>query len=1040
MFKLTRYRLRCSDATLLNALRYDFKEYINALNNDKFTEVYWRKAVELKQQDFFAMYNKKIKDLLMAVNNEIRKTNSSGQLSSSAINARATALDSDNFEPINNFNQGFFINIEDMSDDFQDFAVELKIKDIVQAASLIFKNPRQDIQENDLFEIQENGKIIFLGFVTNNENQVGYGEFDNTSATLLNVGKMYSLARITIKRSFANYALDGRDLIFPNVPVLKDIFNNKNTFEIIEAIMKNYFYAKKEQIDRDSFKYIFDDADLQEIKSLNINFTMLYTLYLYYKIMNPKFIIAQVAQGQHKTYNILVNKSFQIFEPEFKTVSDILGEVVNGSMYDMFVDYAGTLVVRPPLYNYLGQITELSNVATDETGVVVSGRDDDDFIINNILRRNISENNTDLEIRTDAYFSWNFFGAIQNKYIPGFYEDLNALLKFGFRNAPPYANPNAMNWKTASILAAIMNHIINNGSRNINIETVADRNFQLGRLYFLQPLQQVGYLIKIEKKIEQGTYVRFVLTFTFLRNVEFLNVGAANQTLMTDIKADDWGGATQRSKDFLYDLYNIYTKFGLFGIFNRNTEITVGEFNTKKKAEIQKFKNEIIGPNGPKFNKIAAFKVMPSILDLIELIYSDPETKNAVKEKIETARTSDFPGKALNDGKNLIYFSFKSKLQAFFDTKIKGQGADQDYSFTNDKEGYLTSTETPFLVDPATNKDYLEVYLSEFNQKLKTAGKIKTRFDNYQRNMKFAVTTSANISINSVRFRTINTPFLYENLRDITQKLFNRIAEADAEMKEKDSVERKNTGSADYFPYAYDQFEDFNAIKNNTRNSWAELKGNLNKGSVLKWNGSTFSNKFFTIDFGVKYFPKGQLLYLPQYGARTVYDIIGDGNLSNSKDLILLSSIAFSPDWYFTSPAFNLNMETLVRSNRALVTLDERSRSQLKNQESQMDQIMEGILLTQHNEGRAIDIIIPIPGVGYVMMDYPGSYGLTTAGYTYIENVFSRYFNEFINIVNRRTTVKYTKNSTSFGVYNYHLGVDNTQYLNPSSEVFREAV
>ena len=60
MFKLTRYRLGASNPTLMNALQYDFIEYINALNNDKFTEVYWRKAVELDQGAYFTMYKKKI--------------------------------------------------------------------------------------------------------------------------------------------------------------------------------------------------------------------------------------------------------------------------------------------------------------------------------------------------------------------------------------------------------------------------------------------------------------------------------------------------------------------------------------------------------------------------------------------------------------------------------------------------------------------------------------------------------------------------------------------------------------------------------------------------------------------------------------------------------------------------------------------------------------------------------------------------------------------------------------------------------------------
>lgn len=1113
-FTCTLYRLKTGDnsiegskanAEIDGILNYDFKKAKDESQGGipaNISPYYWREIFSKEDEEYYSFYKRTIDGLLSKINNT-----------------------------------DFSVDVVDLTPNFLGYTLSLSINSLTDATSLEFKQSDIIFKENDLIEIIEVGsegginvsgsnvpkqQVIFLGFVTKQIDTLSYEGFYTQKLTLINIGKMYSLSKITTDPSLADVSIKGEDYKSLNIPVFTDVYNNKNTFDILESLMTNYFMAQP-QVDGGSklvdIKYKFNQAKLSHMDTFNIIFPILKTLQLYEKEKQKidsqyVFNLCSIKNGKHKTYNEMIKSSFQLFQPQFKTVNQIISDMASHAMYDAFIDYNGTLIIRPPLYNYLpmgfaGQKGSTYDSAISDNAVYdplqqdVSRKFkiDSDFVIgrNSIMDYNFVEDNTRIEVRTDAHFTWPYYGTSSGLTRAQMYEDIQALIKFGFRNEATRDNPNACSNKAARLLAMIYNCITNHGSRalNINVKTdkpITELKYQLGRLYYIDlpdititesslnkntgnvtetkileqqiqstkngvsPYGVVGYLEKIEKSYKYGEYILYNLTFNYIRDIDIINLKEyQGDSVVNPITGLENVNMNSHFGKLLYEIYNIVYPYGLLEELQLPEYSNIVDDKSKNNIEFNKFKQNTLDNFWNQLKQagydtnIPIFKLMPSVLNITELTYSDSETKNSIS-KILSTETNTNPTDVFVDEKGYLYYeSYKFKLQRFF--KYSSKEGMMQFTSNMSNQNTLDISTIQDILSPGTentkeninkgksDEDQMKSLEESFYPVVKKGDPNYPVISNYQNyngfnfvldspsssGGKVGAINNKNIKRNNIMPTRVKTMFRAITKTDkeigkISQKLFNRIIEMDQELNEKYKL--CYCEDMFYTPELTWKSSPTN-IEVFTSNVVHDAISPLFGGSdvAVSYLGSSpkIRDVFSTLDrkdlwtttnimsdervwFKAKNMPIGAWVIISNANTITPKNqLSGDHYLTiKEQDSGKLGKYIFNEDQLFFSPAFIFNLQTILENNTMMILGTQEELNMLKKKG--INETAESI--KAHKEGRAIDFILPtnetrlrIKGVDVDRMPHPyfgmlGNYKIKDTVYEDFDNMLAKYFDK----------------------------------------------
>jgi hypothetical protein len=242
-----------------------------------------------------------------------------------------------------------------------------------------------------------------------------------------------------------------------------------------------------------------------------------------------KNIIAKFSGRQARAFDFLLRKGFELFFSQLSTPNTVLDEIRSAAKFVVYENEENQVVCEIPRYNIFG---------TSEEGERI-----EDFIIVNPEVVNTARQDVDLLTRVDMRGYAMLLGQLDLGTITwGQFTDIAVMSKYGMRAEAPIYNPNtSFEPKSRLYFAAIELAWRNSDTRTLSVNVIADRQYKLGRLYFLaresmdivaggppspkrsEPVEingYVGYLSKIDTTITHGSPIMHNLTFRFIRKAQ----------------------------------------------------------------------------------------------------------------------------------------------------------------------------------------------------------------------------------------------------------------------------------------------------------------------------------------------------------------------------------------------------------------------------------------------------------------------------------------------------------------------------------------
>jgi hypothetical protein len=207
----------------------------------------------------------------------------------------------------------------------------------------------------------------------------------------------------------------------------------------------------------------------------------------------------------------------------------------------------------------------------------------------------------ELETRVDVKFTWSLMG-IQD-FPSGHYTDPDLLIKYGLRTRGPINNPNAQSPLLGSLFSPIAMAFTNAMTRKITISVKDSRQFRVGKLYFIEALGIMGYLIQSDISYVGGTLSKNRLNFAMVRTV------------------------TDRPINDILQSPNEVLNFGLSYL---NDPIIPRDLNGASKAKenlitlATQVLNTLAEASGNSGATLPMFRYLPTIMDLIVEVEADP--------------------------------------------------------------------------------------------------------------------------------------------------------------------------------------------------------------------------------------------------------------------------------------------------------------------------------------------------------------------------------------------------------------------------------
>ena len=247
---------------------------------------------------------------------------------------------------------------------------------------------------------------------------------------------------------------------------------------------------------------------------------------------------------QYKVYNLMQHQAWEKFYSQSAAPVDLMDEIRTNTFYEVFEDRPDIIYCRPPRYN----VWEKGNVIDTAS----------------ILEMSKVRNDAQLASWMGYRFVFPLQGMID--FVGGKYSDLDILIKYGLRADAPKLNPNVISSELGRFFSALDLIKSNVSTRVINVTVTADRDYQLGTLYFIpnkgvtaEELQEaenrgvqlgvVGYVNNIATEIRYGQTATHALELIYIRKAE-LKDNYLNFYRMPDLETFmQWAEALRKTYD-----------------------------------------------------------------------------------------------------------------------------------------------------------------------------------------------------------------------------------------------------------------------------------------------------------------------------------------------------------------------------------------------------------------------------------------------------------------------------------------------------------
>lgn len=518
------------------------------------------------------------------------------------------------------------------------------------------------IEENDLIEvlIDYNASGVFstryIGAVVSASYSRKYGGVPAFSVVTFGVSKFLGLSRVISSRAIPD-ADRGIDVTNNNVNIAVDAFNAKTAGEVFALIMNNVLQYKEvlSSITKTTFEFDEERFKISNIVDFKLPVFPLLSLMLFRKLrvlqstQNQTLkTTAIIEHGEHKLFNDAMRSGFGDWYSQLTKPSEVLSSIRDLVYYDIFENRAGQIVMRPQRYNSLDFYVNDPVRKFKSSQVITSER---------LLDYSYSRDDSNLKTRVDYKWMLPFLNAFNIQ--GGFYSDPNILIKYGMRTDGPKESPLVINEDLGMFFSALELSRSNALTRVLTVKVPDDREYELGILYYIEPLGRVGYLASIDTNIgPYGATGTSTLSFTFVRNVVEKQLKDLNDALLFYIIYGRSLGENSlfkfSSRDLSPQTLLSLTTQGLTSNTLRDIKIVDGIIDpsitgASRVALRQVALDRIL----EKFRdtKFVAFKVLPTIIDLIDFVLEDEKRSKDQRKQDEPKVTTIVDDVKLQDVK-----------------------------------------------------------------------------------------------------------------------------------------------------------------------------------------------------------------------------------------------------------------------------------------------------------------------------------------------------------------------------------------------------
>ncbi len=431
-------------------------------------------------------------------------------------------------------------------------------------------------QENDILVVkvrrgaQVDYEPEFIGMVTKVNRGWDSGRIDSYDLVVYGRSKVLYTTQVVTQKSInpQEFAAGGQ-LDNPAIPTpLADAFNNYNVKQLFDYVMDKCLGSKSRlgaTVGPSSTLYTvdLDQFNSKDSTRLQHNLFVLLATYLMAttsvdgladgdtvfklfggqgEITDPAVksllntntqaleqpVTGLVERGDHAAFNLMCATGFSLFYSTMKPPADVLGEIRTTAYMDLFESREGILVCRPPRFNKPEiSVSEWRRITAEKSRASIlkwSGASwefnpDADFVIRSeeLLSTSFSKDDSALEGRVDVKILLPLAGDTGMPM--NYFADPDIILRYGLRMHGPVNNPNAYTPRLGKLFGALVLGMVNANTRNL-MATVADtRKFRVGKLYYLEALDMMGYLTLATINHVPGSKSSQSLQFSMIRSV-----------------------------------------------------------------------------------------------------------------------------------------------------------------------------------------------------------------------------------------------------------------------------------------------------------------------------------------------------------------------------------------------------------------------------------------------------------------------------------------------------------------------------------------
>lgn len=416
--------------------------------------------------------------------------------------------------------------------------ITIEANDIIEIVDTNYNNVLQN-NKNDLYQkLSEDTQ--FIGFVTKVSLSQRFSETSLLNVTCEGISKMLSLNPTinsnAVAPQFKSVAgfISGEDKTQTTsdanvVNVFSTFFDGLNAYDLFVKLLSDTLGVTPVEEDKTAYSMRLV-SDPEKLKILPYQYAKpLLVLYHYavtYSTLRKVNLSGAQGYGSHiilarldnnvnqeklQAYLLMIRSQFDLFWSNMTTPITVLQTLANNTFLEIFEDRSGVLILRPPRYN-----TWIEGDVIEE---------------HNFIEWTQSIDDSSLKSRSDYQWSIPALG-VQNEFCGGYYQDIPALLKYGFRIDSPKSSPSVQSEIDAAVYSALDVTKSNGNTRTFELTVPLTQEYKLGRLYYFPDSGSVskngtitskgfvGYLTNIITTITPGNVDIHRLTFKYMRSAE----------------------------------------------------------------------------------------------------------------------------------------------------------------------------------------------------------------------------------------------------------------------------------------------------------------------------------------------------------------------------------------------------------------------------------------------------------------------------------------------------------------------------------------